>query len=83
MSLRRSKNGSEHGIGLHIHVAETKTQALHAYRIYNRRSLIQHLQDIGFLGPDVAMAHGIWIPEEDMKVLSENGTSVVITRRAT
>jgi len=67
----------EHGIGLHIHVAETRTQALHAHRIYNQRSLIQHLQDIGFLGPDVAMAHGIWIPEEDLKLLSENGTSVV------
>jgi 5-methylthioadenosine/S-adenosylhomocysteine deaminase len=71
------KMARERGIGLHIHVAETKTQALHAYRIYNQRSLIQHLQDIGFLGPDVAMAHGIWIPEEDMKVISENGTSVI------
>jgi len=71
------KMAREHGIGLHIHVAETRTQALHAHRIYNQRSLIQHLQDIGFLGPDVAMAHGIWIPEEDLKLLSENGTSVV------
>jgi 5-methylthioadenosine/S-adenosylhomocysteine deaminase len=71
------KMARDGGIGLHIHVAETKTQALHAYRIYNQRSLLQHLQDIGFLGPDVAMAHGIWVPEEDLKLLSENGTSVV------
>jgi 5-methylthioadenosine/S-adenosylhomocysteine deaminase len=71
------KMALEYGIGLHIHVAETKTQALHAYRIYNQRSLVQHLLDIDFLGPQVAMAHGIWVPEDDMDLLSKKGTSVV------
>jgi 5-methylthioadenosine/S-adenosylhomocysteine deaminase len=68
---------SETGTMLHIHVGETRTQALHAYHIYNRRSLIQHLRDIGFLGPEVAIAHGIWISEEDVKTLAEDRTSVV------
>jgi 5-methylthioadenosine/S-adenosylhomocysteine deaminase len=75
MAVKRM--ASESGSALHIHVAETKTQALHAYDIYNQRSLIQHLCDIGFLGPEVAMAHGIWISEEDIKILSGKGTSVV------
>jgi 5-methylthioadenosine/S-adenosylhomocysteine deaminase len=75
ISARRM--ASDAGSRLHIHVAETRTQALHAYHIYNRRSLIQHLLDIGLLGPELAIAHGIWISEEDIKILAENRTSVV------
>jgi 5-methylthioadenosine/S-adenosylhomocysteine deaminase len=67
----------DHGLMLHTHVAETKTQQVHAQKMFNGRTLIGHLRDIGFLGPEVAVAHAIWISEEDIKILAEEGVSVV------
>lgn len=62
---------------LHTHVLETKTQRVHAQKMFNRATMISHLREIGFLGPEVAIAHAIWISVEDIKVLSEEGTSVI------
>jgi len=62
---------------LHTHVLETKTQRVHAQKMFNRATMISHLREIGFLGPEVAIAHAIWISGEDIKILSEEGTSVI------
>jgi cytosine/adenosine deaminase-related metal-dependent hydrolase len=62
---------------LHTHVLETKTQKVHALKMFNGKTLIDHLRHIGFLGPEVTIAHAIWISEEDTKILSEEGASVV------
>ena len=67
----------DHGVMLHTHVLETETQKVHAQKMFNRSTMISHLRDIGFLGPEVAVAHAIWISGEDIKILSEEGTSVV------
>jgi cytosine/adenosine deaminase-related metal-dependent hydrolase len=67
----------DHGLMLHTHVLETKTQRVHAQKMFNRATMISHLREIGFLGPEVAIAHAIWISVEDIKVLSEEGTSVI------
>ena len=67
----------DHGLMLHTHVLETKTQKVHAQKMFDQETLIGHLRDIGFLGPEVAIAHAIWTSKEDIKILSEEGTSVV------
>jgi cytosine/adenosine deaminase-related metal-dependent hydrolase len=71
------KVAMDYGVMLHMHVAETKTQKIHAYKIYQGKTIIGHLREIGFLGSEVAIAHAIWISEDDIKTLAENGTSVV------
>ena len=67
----------DHGLMLHTHVLETKTQKVHAQKMFIGETLIGHLHEIGFLGPEVAIAHAIWTSEEDIKILSEEGTSVI------
>ena len=65
----------EYGVGFHTHLAESKVQAVSALRRYGR-SLTAHLDQLGLLGPDFVAAHAIWLDEDDMRRLADNGASV-------
>ncbi|MGE5302970.1 MAG: amidohydrolase family protein, partial [Alphaproteobacteria bacterium] len=49
---------------LHIHLAETKAQAVTGQRVYGT-SLLAHLDAIGVLAPNLSLAHSIWIEPGD------------------
>ncbi|MEE9262539.1 MAG: amidohydrolase family protein [Dehalococcoidia bacterium] len=59
----------------HIHLLETVYQKLFGLRIYGTTAL-QHLKDIGFLGPDVVCGHSVWVTDEDIEVLRDTQTCV-------
>jgi guanine deaminase len=65
-----------HGIGLHMHVGESKVQALVADHWYEGETLTGHLDRLGLLGPDFVAAHGIWLDDDDMRRLAAAGASV-------
>jgi 5-methylthioadenosine/S-adenosylhomocysteine deaminase len=65
----------EHGVGLHMHLAESKIQALSGIQRYGK-TLTAHLDDLGFLGPDFTAAHAIWLDHDDIGRLADNGASV-------
>lgn len=67
----------ELGIPLQTHLSEAKTQELTAEVRYGT-SLTRHLRDIGFLGPNVSAAHGVWLDDPDMAMLAEAGATVVL-----
>jgi cytosine/adenosine deaminase-related metal-dependent hydrolase len=60
---------------IHIHLQETAYQKLYGIRAWNKTPL-QHLNDLGFLGPDVVCGHSAWVTEEDILIMAETGTSV-------
>ena len=62
-------------LGLHSHVAESKVQALAGVRSYGR-SLTAHLDRLGMLDAGFTAAHGVWLDEDDMKILADRGSSV-------
>jgi len=64
-----------HGIGLHSHVAESKIQALAALTRY-KRTITAHIDELGLLGPQFTVAHGIWLDDDDMRRLADHGASV-------
>ena len=66
----------EYGLVLQTHLAETKTQAVLGRRKYGR-TLTAHLDALGLLGPHFSAAHAIWLDEEDLSRLADNGASVV------
>ena len=35
-----------------------------------------HLQDLGLLGANFTVAHGVWLSHDDMTILAEHGASV-------
>jgi guanine deaminase len=65
-----------HRIGLHMHLAESKVQALVADYWYRGATLTQHLDRLGLLGPDFVAAHAIWLDDDDLTRLANAGASV-------
>jgi guanine deaminase len=70
-----AKLAREYGVGLHSHVAESKVQAVTGLKRYGK-SLTAHLDDIGLLGPDFTVAHGVWLDDDDCRRLGDHGASV-------
>jgi 5-methylthioadenosine/S-adenosylhomocysteine deaminase len=58
-----------------IHVAETEDEV----RIIEQRhqmTPVAWLASLGFLGPNVVAAHGVWLTDDDIAILRRTGTSV-------
>lgn len=65
----------ESGVGIHSHVQESKVQVIAGLKRYGRTQTA-HLQELGLLGPDFTVAHGVWLDHDDMSRLADNGSSV-------
>lgn len=65
----------EYGVGLHSHVQESKVQVIAGLKRYGK-TLTAHLDDLGLLGPDFTVAHGVWLDDDDMRRLGDRGGSV-------
>jgi guanine deaminase len=50
-------------------------QAVVGLRLYGK-SATEHLEDLGILGPDFTVAHGVWLDADDMRRLGDHGSSV-------
>ena len=61
---------------LHIHLAETKAQAVMGKQLYGT-SLLQHLASIGVLRPNLSLAHSIWIEPADIELFTRSGATPV------
>ena len=66
---------TEHSVGLHMHLAESKAQAHKGAEIYGK-SQTQHLHDLGLLGPDFVGAHCVWLNDDDIRLLADTGAGV-------
>jgi 5-methylthioadenosine/S-adenosylhomocysteine deaminase len=60
---------------MHIHVLETRMQAVSAQRMYGK-TLVEHMDAIGFLSPRVCFAHGIWLTPGDISIVRERGVTI-------
>jgi len=65
----------KHDTGIHIHLQETVYQKLYGLRTWGKTPL-QHLHDLGFLGPDVTCAHSVWLTDQDIEIMAATGTNV-------
>jgi len=61
---------------LHIHLAETKAQAVTGQRVYGT-SLLAHLDAIGVLAPNLSLAHSIWIEPGDVELFVKRQATAV------
>lgn len=60
---------------IHIHVLETRMQAVSGQRMYGR-TLVEHMDAIGFLSPRVNFAHGIWLTPGDIGLVRDRGVTI-------
>jgi 5-methylthioadenosine/S-adenosylhomocysteine deaminase len=63
------------GQRIHIHVLQTALQRLYGLRTYGK-SLLAHLEDLSFLGPEVTCGHCVWVSAEDIALMAARGVSV-------
>src|SRR5436305_12616350 len=61
---------------VHIHVLETRMQALSGRRMY-AATLVEHLDALGFLGPRISFEHGIWLTPGDVELVRDRGVTIV------
>ena len=66
----------EQGVHLHIHAAETKSEAAECKVRRNGRTDIEYLADCGLLDVPATLAHCVWIEESDMDIIREKGATV-------
>lgn len=65
----------EYGVGLHMHLAESKVQAVAGITHYGK-TLTAHLDSLGFLSPRFTAAHAVWLDRDDIQRLADNGVSI-------
>ncbi len=65
-----------HGIGLHTHLLEAKTQRMVAPAATGG-SLAALLERHALLGPAASLAHFVWCGERDMEIVAASGANVV------
>ena len=63
------------GLGLHMHLAESKVQAVAGMRRYGR-TLTAHIESLGVLGPHFTAAHAVWLDDDDISRLADHGATV-------
>ncbi len=59
-----------------IHVSETQSEIGRILERYGK-SPVELLNDVGFLGWDVIIAHGVWLDSRDIHILARHGVTVV------
>lgn len=64
-----------HHIPIHMHIAESRLQAIVARKVYGR-SAVRYLADLEVLRPGFTAAHGVWLNDDDLDLLAEHGCSV-------
>jgi cytosine/adenosine deaminase-related metal-dependent hydrolase len=65
-----------HGVPVHLHLAESRVQAISAAQRY-RRSVTAELAAIGMLDGPLTAAHAVWVDDSDIELLARAGVRAV------
>lgn len=76
MILELRRLSRESGVGFHMHAAEERSRPERLKKEVGFRT-IEYLNQLGVLGPDVVLAHCVWVSEEERKLIAKSGTAVV------
>ncbi|MFW6449806.1 MAG: amidohydrolase, partial [Nanoarchaeota archaeon] len=70
------KVADQNNIKLHIHLSETRQEVIDCQKV-NRCRPVEYLQEIGFLGPNVIAAHGVWLNDHEIKILKHHDVKII------
>jgi cytosine/adenosine deaminase-related metal-dependent hydrolase len=63
------------GVHLHTHLAETKDEETFCLEAFGARP-VTYAEDLGWVGPDVWYAHGVFVDTEEIGMMAAAGTGV-------
>ena len=66
-------NARAHGAMLHTHASEN-SEEIELVRERSGKSNIEYLHALGLTGPDVVLAHGVWLSAEERRILRDTKT---------
>ncbi len=66
----------QYGVKIHTHASENKGECELVMQRHGMRNVI-YLEHIGLTGPDLILAHCIWLDDREMEIITESGTKVV------
>ncbi len=77
---RTAALSAKYDLPIFSHIYESKGMALQARHEYPQHggSLIRRLKEEGLLGPRLNLAHSVWLLADEIELLGETGTNVVI-----
>ncbi len=67
---------AEHNVLIHLHMSETKGE-WDACMKEHGTTPIRYLNNLGVLSPNLVIAHGVWMDEEELDLLAAHNVSVV------
>ena len=70
-----AKLARDKGVRIHTHLAETRDEERYCAERYGKRPLAL-MEELDWVGEDVFFAHGIWLNDEELKLLKDTGTGI-------
>lgn len=74
--LRALSVAQKYDLPMHTHILETRMQRASGPVMYGKRSIVQHIEDIGFLTDRLTIIHGVWMDDEDMALIGNANASI-------
>lgn len=65
----------EHDLLIHLHLAETEGEVTNSVKNFGNTP-VRYLNDLGILSPRLLIAHGLYIDDEEIGMLADNGVKV-------
>jgi 5-methylthioadenosine/S-adenosylhomocysteine deaminase len=69
------EHAAKYGVGMHMHLVETAYQKEYARR-RTGTTAAGYLEDLGLLGPNMTLGHGVWLNEADIERVATTGTMI-------
>lgn len=73
--LRTKEEAAKTGAAIHIHLVESLYQKEYGLRTWGHTP-VEHLNTLGFLGPEVSCAHSVWLTDQDIDIMAQTGATV-------
>ncbi|MBN2892956.1 MAG: amidohydrolase [Bacteroidales bacterium] len=75
LMIDAKKIADYYDVNYHIHVAETKWE-FDKMIAEQGKTPVQYLDSLGILSDNVIAAHGVWLTDEDIKIVAEKGVGI-------
>ncbi|SVA05916.1 uncharacterized protein METZ01_LOCUS58770 [marine metagenome] len=72
--LRTKEEANLTGAAIHIHLVESPYQKEYGMRTWGHTP-VEHLNTLGFLGPEVSCAHSVWLTDQDIDIMAQTGAT--------